>query len=319
MTSRNMSSVDQIFNAPRSIAKVVPAVETAEGDGARVRRSIGTPQLRRLPPFLMLDHFFLTDGAGFPDHPHRGQETITYQLSGATNHEDFTGSAGTIQAGDLQFMTAGKGIVHAEIPSQQPKDGAANIGLQLWVDLPARLKNCDPRYRDLRAGEIPIAHPSDKVDVKVISGQSCGIDSVKDLAYTPVWLLHVNMRPGGELSQSLPKGWNSFIYTMSGSITVNNTKRVEKFNNVVLGTDGSGVNISVDPTETEAADFVILAGEPADQPIVQYGPFVQLTERDIYKTFEDYQEHKNGFERLKGWESKIGKEFHLRRRHSFRV
>ncbi|EPS40357.1 hypothetical protein H072_5787 [Dactylellina haptotyla CBS 200.50] len=319
MTSRNMSSPSQIFTPPRSIAKVIPAVETSEGDGARVRRSIGTPQLRRLPPFLMLDHFFLKDGAGFPDHPHRGQETITYQLSGATNHEDFTGSAGTIQAGDLQFMTAGRGIVHAEIPAPHVPGGPDNIGLQLWVDLPARLKNCEPRYRDLRGSEVPIVHPSDKVEIKVISGQSYGIDSVKDLAYTPVWLLHFKIQPGGEVSQPLPKNWNSFIYTMSGNITVNGSKRVEKFNNVVLGQDGNGVNIAVDPSETEDADFVILAGEPADQPVVQYGPFVQLTERDIYKTFEDYQEHKNGFERLKGWESKIGKEFHLRRRHSFRV
>ncbi|KAF3913693.1 Pirin-1 [Arthrobotrys entomopaga] len=319
MTSSNPTSVEQIFHPPRSIAKIIPAIEQSEGDGARVRRSIGTPQLRRFAPFLMLDHFFLTDGAGFPDHPHRGQETITYQISGATNHEDFTGSAGTIQAGDLQFMTAGRGIVHAEIPSPQPLDGAANVGLQLWVDLPAHLKQCEPRYRDLRAKEIPVARPSDKVDIKVISGQSYGIDSVKDLAYTPVWLLHVNMRPGGEISQPLPKGWNSFIYTMAGNVTINNSRRVEKFNNIVLNKEGNGINISVPPTETETADFVILAGQPSDQPVVQYGPFVQLTEKDIYKTFDDYQNFRNGFERLDGWESKIGKEFALRRRHSFRV
>ncbi|EWC45664.1 hypothetical protein DRE_05225 [Drechslerella stenobrocha 248] len=319
MTSLNMASAEKIFNPPRSIAKVIPAIEQSEGDGARVRRSIGTHQLRRFPPFLMLDHFFLTDGAGFPDHPHRGQETITYQLSGATNHEDFTGSSGTIQAGDLQFMTAGRGIVHAEIPATQPQDGKPNIGLQLWVDLPARLKNCEPRYRDLRAAEVPIARPSEKVDIKVISGKAGGVDSVKDLAYTPVWLLHVTMRPGGELSQPLPRGWNAFVYTMAGNVVVNGTKRVERFNNVVLGRDGAGVDIRVDAGESEDADFVILAGEPADQPVVQYGPFVQLTEKDIHKTFEDYQEYKNGFERRKGWESKIGQEFHLRRRHSFRV
>ncbi|KAF3936268.1 Pirin-1 [Dactylella cylindrospora] len=315
MTTRNMSSVEQIFHPPRSIKKVIPAIEQSEGQGARVRRSIGTSQLRRFPPFLMLDHFFLSEGAGFPDHPHRGQETITYQLSGSTNHEDFTGASGTINAGDLQFMTAGRGIVHAEIPAPQAPGSAPNVGLQLWVDLPARLKNCEPRYRDLRGTEIPVAHPSDKVDIKVISGKSYGIDSVKDLAYTPVWLLHVTIRPGGEISQPLPEGWNSFIYTMSGNITINNTTRVEKYNNVVLNQAGSGINISVAPDETEPADFVILAGEPSDQPVVQYGPFVQLTEADIYKTFMDYQNHSNGFERLRGWESKIGKE--LRRRASF--
>jgi len=300
--------MSSVLHPPRAIKKVIPAREQSEGQGARVRRSIGTPQLRRLPPFLMLDHFFLSDGAGFPDHPHRGQETITYQLSGSTNHEDFTGSAGTINVGDLQFMTAGRGIVHAEIPAKQGPNGPPNIGLQLWVDLPARLKDCEPRYRDLRANEIPIAHPTDKVDIKVISGKSYGIDSVKDLAYTPVWFLHVTMRPGGEIAQQLPEGWNAFIYTMSGNITVNDNTRIEKFNNVVLDTAGSGVNVKVDTNEAEPADFVIIAGEPSDQPVVQYGPFVQLSEADIYKTFMDYQGHTNGFERLKGWESKIGKE-----------
>ncbi|KAF4972391.1 hypothetical protein FSARC_1050, partial [Fusarium sarcochroum] len=160
------------MSAHRAIRKVFLAVEQSEGAGARVRRSIGTPQLRNFSPFLMLDHFSVKPGAGFPDHPHRGQETITYLLQGGMDHEDFAGNRGTLSAGDLQFMTAGKGIMHAEMP-QQNADGSANVGLQLWVDLPKELKACEPRYRDLRGSEIPIANvDDDKVTVKVISGQS---------------------------------------------------------------------------------------------------------------------------------------------------
>lgn len=122
------------MSVPRTIRKAFLAIEQSEGAGARVRRSIGTPQLRNFSPFLMLDHFTIKPGAGFPDHPHRGQETITYLLKGAVDHEDFAGNAGTIEAGDLQFMTAGKGIMHAEMPRQNP-DGSANVGMQLWVDL----------------------------------------------------------------------------------------------------------------------------------------------------------------------------------------
>lgn len=122
------------MSIPRAIRKAFLAVEQAEGAGARVRRSIGTPQLRNFSPFLMLDHFTIKPGAGFPDHPHRGQETITYLLEGAVDHEDFAGNAGTIEAGDLQFMTAGRGIMHAEMPRQNA-DGSANVGMQLWVDL----------------------------------------------------------------------------------------------------------------------------------------------------------------------------------------
>ncbi|TQS32649.1 hypothetical protein Golomagni_07030, partial [Golovinomyces magnicellulatus] len=157
------------MSAQRAIRKVFLAIEQAEGQGARVRRSIGTPNLRNFSPFLMLDHFSIKPGAGFPDHPHRGQETITYLLQGAVDHEDFAGNKGTINSGDLQFMTAGKGIVHAEMPRQNA-DGSANVGLQLWVDLPENLKFCEPRYRDLRAAEIPKAEVDDgKAIIKVIS------------------------------------------------------------------------------------------------------------------------------------------------------
>lgn len=298
------------MSVSRSIRKVFLAVEQAEGAGARVRRSIGTPQLRNFSPFLMLDHFSIKPGAGFPDHPHRGQETITYLLSGGVDHEDFAGNKGTLSAGDLQFMTAGKGIVHAEMPRQNP-DGSANVGLQLWVDLPKHLKACEPRYRDLRASEIPQVNvDDDKVTVKVISGQSHGIDSVKDLAYTPVWILDIEIRPGGSITQPLPQGWNAFAYTLEGDVLVGKDDQrrvVGQYHNIVFEPEGDVVHFEVDPDAEKPARIALIAGTPLDQPIVQYGPFVLSSKEDVAKALYDYQTHSNGFERAKDWESEIGK------------
>jgi len=295
---------------PRTIRKAFLAIEQSEGAGATVRRSIGTPQLRNFSPFLMLDHFTIKPGAGFPDHPHRGQETITYLLSGAVDHEDFAGNAGTIEAGDLQFMTAGKGIMHAEMPRQNP-DGSANVGMQLWVDLPEKLKKCEPRYRDLRAKEIPNIDIDDgKVHIKVISGQSHGTDSVQELAYTPVWILDIEIKPGGKVTQNLPAGWNAFAYTLGGttSFGVGSDKTsIGQYHNVVFEQKGDVVNAEVEEGSKENGHFVLVAGLPLDQKVVQYGPFVLNTQEEVYQAMMDYQTHSNGFERAKGWQSEIGK------------
>jgi len=298
------------MSVSRAIRKVFLAIEQAEGAGARVRRSVGTPQLRNFSPFLMLDHFSIKPGAGFPDHPHRGQETITYLLQGAVDHEDFAGNRGTIESGDLQFMTAGRGIIHAEMPRQN-KDGSANVGLQLWVDLPRELKMCEPRYRDLRAKEIPqVEVDGGKVRVKVISGQSHGVDSVKDLAYTPVWILDVEIQPGGKITQPLPEGWNSFGYVLEGSALFGEKGSqtvVEQYHNVVFESQGEVVRIEVDEGAEKSARLVLIAGMPLDQKVVQYGPFVLNSQEEVYQAFMDYQTHSNGFERAKGWQSEIGK------------
>lgn len=242
------------MSVPRAIRQAFLAVEQSEGAGARVRRSIGTAKLRNFSPFLMLDHFSVSPGAGFPDHPHRGQETITYILKGGVDHEDFAGNAGTIEAGDLQFMTAGRGIMHAEMPRQNA-DGSANEGMQLWVDLPEKLKKCEPRYRDLRASEIPsIDVDDDKVNIKIISGQSHGVDSVKDLAYTPVWILDITIKPGGKVTQPLPEGWNAFAYTLEGSTAFGTGKdqtTVGRFHNVVFEQKGDSISAEVDKNAKE--------------------------------------------------------------------
>ncbi|KAI9848621.1 MAG: hypothetical protein M1838_000460 [Thelocarpon superellum] len=258
----------------------------------------------------MLDHFTVFPGAGFPDHPHRGQETITYLLEGSFDHEDFAGNKGTIQTGDLQFMTAGRGIMHAEMPHQN-EDGSANVGMQLWVDLPEKLKTVEPRYRDLRAAEIPsVDVDDDKVHVKVISGQSHGVDSVRDLAYTPVWLLDINIKPGGKVQQTLPEGWNAFAYTLSGTTTFGRGKdatSIGQYHNVVFQQDGDSVTAEVSADANEDGHFLLIAGLPLDQKVVQYGPFVLNSQDQVYQAMLDYQSHSNGFERAKGWRSEIGK------------
>jgi redox-sensitive bicupin YhaK (pirin superfamily) len=298
------------MSTARAIRQVFLAIEQAEGAGARVRRSIGTPKLRNFSPFLMLDHFTIGKGAGFPDHPHRGQETITYLLSGGVDHEDFAGNKGTIGPGDLQFMTAGRGIMHAEMPHEN-EDGSPNVGMQLWVDLPKELKMCEPRYRDLRSSEIPIAKIDEgRVTVKVISGQSHGIDSVRDLAYTPVWLLDVTIRPGGRISQPLPKGWNTFAYTLEGDAVFgssDSTQHVKQFHNVVFEQEGDFVEVSVPDNAESGARLIIVSGQPLDQKVVQYGPFVLNSQEEVYQAMVDFQSAANGFEKSRNWQSEIGK------------
>ncbi|EXJ78125.1 hypothetical protein A1O3_09286 [Capronia epimyces CBS 606.96] len=304
-TSSNMTTA-----TPRAIKFSFLAREQAEGAGARVRRSIGTPKLRNFTPFLMLDHFSIAPTAGFPDHPHRGQETITYLLKGGVDHEDFAGNKGTIWPGDLQFMTAGRGIMHAEMPVQGEELIA---GLQLWVDLPENLKGCEPRYRDLRGSEIPVATTDDgKVTVKVISGRSLGVDSLKDLAYTPVWILDMTIQPGGSITQEIPLGWNAFVYTLEGVASFTNgtqkpAQAVPPYHNVVFEQEGDVMDVSVEDGASEAARIILIAGQPLNQEVVQYGPFVTTSREKVYEALMDFQTASNGFERARNWESTIGK------------
>ncbi|KAL8967855.1 MAG: hypothetical protein Q9197_005191 [Variospora fuerteventurae] len=297
------------MTTPRKIQKAFLAIEQSEGVGARVRRSIGSAALRHFSPFLMLDHFSVSPGAGFPDHPHRGIETVTYLLQGSADHEDFAGNKGTIEEGDLQFMTAGRGIVHSEMPRPN-KEGDAAVGMQLWVDLPEKLKSVEPRYRDLRAKETPtISVDDDKVVIKIISGQSHGTDSVRDLAYTPVWIFDVTIKPGGKVTQELPDGWNAFAYTLAGSTSFGREDHttVGQYHNVVFEPNGDSVVAEVAKEASESARFFLVAGLPLDQKVVQYGPFVLTSQEGIYQAMMDYQTNSNGFERAKGWRSEIGK------------
>lgn len=198
----------------RKVEKTVLSVEQSEGVGARVRRSIGRKELRNLDPFLMLDEFKVRKPAGFPDHPHRGFETVSYVLEGTLAHEDFCGHSGRLKPGDLQWMTAGRGVVHAEMPvSEEPV-----VGLQLWVNLPVRDKMVEPAYQELKGAEIP--KPSQGgVTVAVISGEALGAKS-KVFTRTPTLYLDFTLQEGAVHVQPVLSGWTAFIYTLSGSLHV---------------------------------------------------------------------------------------------------
>lgn len=285
----------------RSILKHFIAAQQEEGVGATVRRSIGSMEMRRFSPFLMLDHFTVSPPAGFPDHPHHGQETITYILGGMIAHEDFSGSKGVLSPGDLQFMTAGKAIVHSEIPVKMD-NGEPTVGLQLWVDLPEKLKNCEPRYRDLKSKDIPVVRPSEHLKVTVISGTSYGVQSVRDLAYTPVQLYHFAVsKKGVEFVQEFPKDFNVFMYILKGSVTIGE-KLFPQFATVFFNTDGDAVKGISASNDTE---FALIGGEVLHQDVVQHGPFVETNREKLVEVFQNYQYGINGFERAHKWKSTI--------------
>ncbi|XP_058237584.1 pirin isoform X2 [Hemibagrus wyckioides] len=269
---------------PRKVSKMVLSVEQSEGVGARVRRSIGRKELRNLDPFLMLDEFCVRKPAGFPDHPHRGFETVTYVLSGASAHEDFCGHTGKLEPGDLQWMTAGRGVVHAEMPvSDEPIQG-----LQLWVNLRKADKMVEPQYQELKSKQIP--KPSkDGVTVSVISGEALGVKS-KIYTRTPTIYLDFRLSEGAKHVQPISLG------------PEDDQKKVEPHHTVVFE---DGDCIRVENKAAEDAHFVLIAGEPIKEPVVQHGPFVMSSDEEIEQAIADYRSCTNGFERAKDWQSKI--------------
>ncbi|XP_063305242.1 pirin [Pelobates fuscus] len=285
----------------RKVIKTVLSVEQAEGRGARVRRSIGRCELTNLDPFLMLDEFKGGRPAGFPDHPHRGFETVSYLLDGGSMaHEDFCGHVGQLDPGDLQWMTAGRGIVHAEMPcTDEPAHG-----LQLWVNLRSSEKMIAPEYQELKNADIP--KPSKNgVTVSVISGESMGIKS-KVYTRTPTLYLDFKLEKGTKFSQPVTKGWTAFIYTLAGFVYVgppDAQQKIEAHHTAVLD-DGDEAHF--ENKDCELSHFVLIAGKPINEPVVQHGPFVMNTKEEITKTIQDYNKATNGFEKAKTWKSKIG-------------
>ncbi|WOO84656.1 Pirin [Vanrija pseudolonga] len=310
-TKRTLTTTMTTSNVTRSPAKIVYARDTPEGVGATVRRSIGTPALRNLSPFLMLDHATIHPGSGFPDHPHRGQSTVSYVLGGMWQHEDFTGNAGKLEKGDVQWMVAGRGIVHSEMPlfHDDPAKAEPTEALQLWVDLPADKKFIEPSYQEKKAADIDTVTPSDGVSVTVISGESHGVTGF----VRPVggcWFFDYKLsKPGASAFQQIPKGWTAFVYVITGKLQLGeDATPVDKHHTVVLSAedDEDGVLLTRPEGTTDETRFVLIAGEPLDQPVVQYGPFVVNTQKQVMEALSDYGKGQNGFERAPGWKSKIG-------------
>ncbi|KAK8510349.1 hypothetical protein V6N13_100376 [Hibiscus sabdariffa] len=293
-----MSATDPTcFNQPRLVTKKVLAKHQREGDGAVVRRCIGRSELKSLDPFLMMDDFTVSPPAGFPDHPHRGFETVTYMLQGGITHQDFAGHKGTIHAGDVQWMTAGRGIIHSEMPAGE----GVHKGLQLWINLSSHEKMIEPRYQELLSEDIPSAE-QDGVEVRVIAGESMGIRSPV-YTRTPTMYLDFSLRPRSQVHQHIPESWNAFAYIVEGEGVFGYQNRTPiPANHVVVLGPGDGVSVW-NKSSSKALRFVLIAGQPLNEPVVQYGPFVMNTQAEIDQTIEDYHYSQNGFEMAKHWGS----------------
>ncbi|KAJ4757135.1 Pirin-like protein [Rhynchospora pubera] len=281
---------------PRQVVKMLLSELQDEGVGAKVRRSIGRPELRSLDPFLLLDEFQASPPAGFPDHPHRGFETVTYMLEGAFTHQDFAGHKGTIQAGDVQWMTAGRGIVHSEMPAGP----GVQKGLQLWINLSSKDKMIEPRYQELQSKDITEAE-KDGVFVRIIAGEAFGARSPV-YTRTPTLYMDFTMQPGSHLQLPIPENWNSFAYIIDGEGIFGNEKSapIKSHHCIVFG---SGDGIEVWNKSDTALRFALVGGQPLNEPVLQHGPFVMNTRAEIRQAMEDYYTGRNGFERAQHWQS----------------
>ncbi len=267
----------------RSIRDIVQALEVTEGAGVTVHRTIGTPRLRHLDPFLMLDHFSSDDPdsyiAGFPDHPHRGFCTFTYMLDGHMEHRDSMGNTGDLQAGGGQWMKAASGVIHSEMPKQT---AGLMRGFQLWINLPAREKMSAPTYQEFQADRFPIVD-KDGARIKVIIGSCNATAAPINDPDTQVQYLDVTLAAAGHFSHALPATLQGFIYVFEGQAAVD-SHALPRHTFAVLG-DGDQLRVDAGP---QGARFILVAGKPLGEPIVQYGPFVMNTQEEIRQAFTDY-------------------------------
>jgi hypothetical protein len=270
----------------REVERVIAPEPVTEGAGVRLKRSIGTRTLNYLDPFLLLDHFASSDPrdyeAGFPLHPHRGIETVTYVLHGEVHHKDTLGNAGSIGAGDVQWMTAGRGIMHEEMPQVRP-EGIA--GFQLWVNLPATLKMTRPRYQDIRSDTIPEIKKADGARIRVITGRVDRISGpVTDIAADPTYL-DVFVPARASFIHPIERGHTAFAYVFEGEARFGSRDRaddppISSPTLVVLG-DGDAVQVTTGETPVR---FLLVSGKPLHEPIARYGPFVMNTQEEIQQT-----------------------------------
>jgi redox-sensitive bicupin YhaK (pirin superfamily) len=282
-----------IETGTRTLARVIESVNTSDGAGVKLRRSIGRAPNQRLDPFLMLDEFSSENPddyvAGFPPHPHRGFETVTYMLDGHMRHEDHLGNRGELKSGGVQWMSAGRGFIHSEMPQQER---GRMRGFQLWINLPAAQKMKAPDYRDIQPDRIPVATLADGGTVKVVAG-NLRVDGVvtpgpiQDVATAPVYF-DVTLPPGKRFAHPLPVGHSAFVYVFEGSVAVGPEASARPLQTNAAGVLGPGENVEVH-AGAEGGRFLLLAGRPLNEPIAQYGPFVMNTEQEIRQAIADYQ------------------------------
>jgi redox-sensitive bicupin YhaK (pirin superfamily) len=281
------SSSTFLSQRPRRVERLVAGQPTSDGAGVKLVRVLTQNLQRRLDPFLMLDAFGSDSRddyiGGFPDHPHRGFETVTYMLEGRMRHRDSAGNEGLLTNGAVQWMTAGRGVIHSEMPEQE--DGRME-GFQLWLNLPARDKMCAPWYRDIPSTEIPEVQ-AEGVWVRVIAGQALGVQGAMQREATAPTYLDVHLAPGARFDQPLPPAHNAFVYVYRGALTVADTEVPQQRMALLANTPGSdGVVLRAGP---QGARAVLIAGQPLNEPIAQYGPFVMNTNQEIFQAVEDFR------------------------------
>ena len=271
---------------PRRAERLVTGQPTSDGAGVKLTRVLTQDLQQRLDPFLMLDNFASDDpddyGAGFPSHPHRGFETVSYMLTGNMRHKDSAGHEGLITDGGVQWMTAGRGVIHSEMPEQ--KDGVME-GFQLWLNLPAKEKMCAPWYRDIQSPEVPEFTAEGGVLVRVIAGESHGTAGAVQRAHTePLYLDIIFPEGGGSYSQPLPDTHNGFVYVYRGEVDVGGTA-VARQRMAILANEGDGVTLQA----SGPARALLIAGKPLREPIAQHGPFVMNTRAELIQAVDDFQ------------------------------
>ena len=287
---------EETKNKGRTLAGIVNSIETLEGGGFLVRRPFPKASFSDFDPFLLLDEMGPMDvgpgqAKGAPDHPHRGFETVTYMLSGEMEHKDSRGHSGRLTPGDVQWMTAGAGVIHSEMPSKEfLRSGGRMHGFQLWVNLPKRDKMTNPRYQEIPGTQIPKAtSPDGLVTVAVIAGEAMGEKAVIETR-TPIIYLHYQIKPGGVATQVVPSGYNAFAYVINGEgLFGSEAERAGDGNMVVFATDGDEVSIENPSDATSTLEVLLIAGVPLNEPVARYGPFVMNTEAEIRQAFQDYQ------------------------------
>ena len=271
----------------RTVQDVITPTPVSDGAGVRLKRSIATERLDHLDPFFLFDHFGSENPddyiAGFPLHPHRGIETITYMLDGSVAHRDSLGNAGVIGAGDVQWMTAGSGILHEEMPKAGPQ---RLDGFQVWVNLPAKLKMTRPRYQDVASTRIPEVARPDGARVRVVAGEVDDVEgAVKEIFAGPTYL-DVALPTGGSFEQPVPQGHTALVYVFQGTVTVGGSAPVASPRLAIL-TDGDVVRIRA---ADGPARFLLLSAQPLDEPYARWGPFVMNTEEEVRQALKELRE-----------------------------
>lgn len=285
----------------RSVQAVIDSTHTFEGAGFPVTRPFPTETLMDFDPFLLLDEMgpmklAAGEDTGAPDHPHRGFETVTYLFEGQMEHRDSQGNIGRLKPGDVQWMTAGAGVIHSELtPTEFTKNGGTLHGVQLWVNLPGKDKMTNPRYQDIATAKMPIVTSSDDlVQVKVIAGESLGAKAVIE-THTPIIYLHVTIQPGGSITQPIPTGFNTFAYIIDGEGQFGSEQIIATDSQMIMFESNiDEVTISNPVSNTKPLNLLLIGGKPLGEKVTRYGPFVMNTESEIHQAIADYRTGKFG-------------------------